>query len=237
MYLLALVSIGFVDTDYLIDYAKVVEAYKKSECISYQIQYKSYDSSPAKPDTTLLGYFEFKANSFRSRLAGTESIRNEKYYLSVDHNNKVIFLTKSESVRANFLPTSAIDTIISKSRLIAKKEEEKDDNIRRYNISYPKENSSVTRIAIDIDLASYYLKKVTFYLPPRENIYDEKDWKYLNEPFIEMIYSKYSTTTISSERFALSEFINIKNGTDATLTDRYKNYTFINSISISKQMR
>lgn len=37
-----------VNDQYISDYAKVVESYKKQECLSYQIQYKSFDTSSIK---------------------------------------------------------------------------------------------------------------------------------------------------------------------------------------------
>jgi hypothetical protein len=226
-----------VNDEYISDYAKVVESYKKQECLSYQIQYKSFDTSSIKADTALLGFFEFKGNQFRSKLAGTESIRNEKYYLTVDHNNKLMYLTNAKNMKGNFLPTSGLDTLMKKTGMAVKKGAVQDNHTKRYLISYPEANPTFNGISIDIDINTYYLNKITFLLKPRENVYEETDWKYIDQPFLEMIYSKYSTTAIDPRRFSLESFVTINNGHDAVLATRYKTYTFINSISISKQIR
>ena len=236
--LLAITSLFFVNTtsDYLADYAKIVEAYTCKQNLTYTVSYKSFDTNRSKPDTVLNGKFEFKGKCFRSSLAGTESIKNEKYYLSVDHSNKIMYLTYSKNIAQNFLPTANIDTVLRKMKLNVTVGDLSATGGKRYTIVYPPNSSQYKSISMEFDVKSYLIKKVTMKLYPRENEYDDKNWNYLDDPFIEMVYSQYNTSTIEDGRFSLDKFLVIGKGDDAVLTPAFKGYELVNSISISKKM-
>lgn len=225
-----------VTSDYLADYNKILAAYTSKQNLSYTVSYKSFDTNSVKPDTVLLGKFQFKGKCFRSSLAGTESIKNEKYYLSVDHGNKIMYLTYAKNITQNFLPTGKIDTILQKMKLNVMAEKASTAGDKKYKIIYPPNSDQYKSITLEFDTQSYFIKKVTMNLYARDNDYDEPNWKYLDDPFIEMVYSNYNHSVIDDRTFSMEKFLIINNGDDAVLTPAFKGYELVNSISISKKM-
>lgn len=222
---------------YLQDYDKVLKAYQREKCLSYKVVYKSYDTSVSKPDTTLYGNYYLKGDFFRTKLAGTESIKNKDFYLSVDHINKVMFLTKSSSVTTTFYPTAIVDTALRKSSLTVYREKTSGQATVIYALKYANEEGPVRSIKLEIDTLRYLIKTLTLKVAPRENLYDAPVWKYLEEPFIRMEFLNYSTEYLDDSKFSVSTFIDVNNGHDATLKDPFKKYELVNSISLSKQFR
>lgn len=233
---LLFVATGTFDS-YVKDYEKIVETYKSKKNLSFSVVYKSFDTSTTKADTAVTGKFQFKGTQFHTKLAGAESIKNNQYYLSIDHVNKIMFLGKANTVSGNYLPVATIDTAFRRLKLDVTTQDKNEGRVRQYSVKYPDESDTYKSIDVEFDLTTYFLKKVVMHIHPPVNEYDLKDWKYIENPYVEMNYQNYSFEEISESAFSLSKFLDIKNGDDAELKPEYKKYELVNSISISNKIK
>lgn len=225
-----------VTKQYLEDYSRIVTSYTDKKNLSFTVTYKSFDTNAKIADTVLQGRFEFKGKLFHSKLAGGETIRNDQYYLSIDHMNKIMFLSSVKGMAANFYPIGSVDTALNRQKLRVEKRDIQESHSRVYTIYYPAEDVRYKSVSMEFDTESYLVKKVSMKVYPPENVYELKDWKYLEEPFIEMVYQNYNTSEIDEHTFSLDKFLTINRGYDAQLKGAYKSYQLVNSISLSKNM-
>jgi len=225
--------------DYRADYTKIVAAYKAHACLSFNVTYKSFDKSTTKADTVFSGRYQIKGNKFRSRILGTESIGNDKYYLAIDHNSKMFFLYKASAVSGDFYPISTIDTLIKKKSVEVTGEVINEGKTRRYDVvNKASAYDSYTKASYEFDVSNYLIKKVVMHLPARENVYKQANWPYLNDPFVEFNYSNYSFGDIDESVFSTDKYLSIKEeGRNVQATEAYKGYKIVNSILISQQIR
>lgn len=240
--LLLIVFCGFTSlsvADYKADYGKIILAYKTHRNISFKVSYKSYDKDAGKSDTVITGRYQIKGKKFKTRILGTEAIRNDKYYLAVDHNNEMIFLHKASAVPGDFYPISNIDTLVKSNSVNVSGVELNNGKTRRYEI---KNNSKYiggyTKAICEFDVNSYLVTKVVMHLPARENVYKQPNWPYLADPFVEFNYYDYNFNDIDDAVFSMDKYIIIKEeGKKVEPTEAYKNYRIVNSILISQQIR
>ncbi len=239
---LMLLSILFWPVDsafeaYKADYNKIISAYQSQKSLTFTVTYKSYDTSLTKADTAVTGKFQIKGDLFHTKVAGAESIKSKQYYLSIDHPNKIMFLGLSNTVSANFFPVSAVDSSFRKLKLTVQHRATNNSTQRGYTINYPEGYGTYKSIDFDFDAKTYLIKRVIMHIDPPVNEYDEKDWKYIDKPYVEMLYQGYNFDEVSDAAFSVSKFINIKNGDDAELKPEYSKYQLVNSISISKKIK
>lgn len=226
-------------TSYTDDYAKIVSAYKAKKALSFSVHYKSFDKSTTTPDTVITGKYQIEGSKYCVRIAGTEAIRNDKYYLAVDHNNKIIFLNKASAVPGDFYPMSTIDTLMKKKLIDISGEDINEGKSRRYTITNKSKTDLAYKKAIwEFDVNSYLIKKVTITLPARENLYKEPNWQYIDEPFVEFNYTTYSFVDIDDNVFSIDKYVSIHdNGLKVEVKEAYKKYRMVNSILIGQQIR
>jgi hypothetical protein len=222
---------------YKADYSKIISAYQSQKSLSFTVTYKSFDTSLTKADTSVTGKFQIKGEQFHTKVAGAESIRNKQYYLSIDHANKIMFLGLAKTVSGNYLPIATVDTSFRKLKLTVQAHATKDSKLKGYTINYPSNNDSYKKIDFDFDATTYLIKRVVMHINPPVNEYDLKDWKYVDDPFVEMLYQGYNFEEISEAAFSISPFVDVKNGDDAELKPEYSKYQLVNSISISKKIK
>jgi hypothetical protein len=236
--LMAIVLIGATTSQtYRQDYQKIVDAYQSKKSISFSVQYKSFDTSPTIPDTVFTGKYNLKGEQFHVKISNTESIKNGKYYFSIDHTNKMMFLHSAKSAAGNFFPISTIDTLLIKKALEIKVEDFKEGKERRYTVNYSKLVTQFKSMVMEFDLKTFLIHKVVLRLDPPENEYDEKDWNYIDQPFVEFHYLDYNFSELNDNVFAIDKYIDIKNEINAVAKPAFKNYAFINSLAASKQIR
>lgn len=72
---------------------------------------------------------------------------------------------------------------------------------------------------------------------PPKNEYKLKTWKYVDDPFIEMVYQNYNFDFIDDNAFSIAKFLTVNNGDNAELKPEYKAYQLVNSISLSKKIK
>jgi hypothetical protein len=228
----------FAATDtYVQDYAKIVAAYSSKKSLSFNVAYKSFDTSKQVPDTVLVGKYRLEGDNFYVKVAGTESIRNRQYYLSIDHAHMLMFLAKASAFSGNFFPTSSIDTLLKRKGVKIASEDLSNGAVRRYTLTPTTSNNAYKSWSFEYSLTSFLITKVVMKLTARENVYEQANWPYITDPFIEMVYSDYSFNDIDDNLFSVQKFLEVKSETDIKLKEAYKNYELINTISLRQQIK
>lgn len=236
--LLAMVLMSASSSEtYREDFVKITASYKNKKSLSFSVLYKSFDTSLTIPDTTLIGKYWMKGSKFCVQIANTESIRNDKYYLSVDHFNKVMFLSYAKSASADFIPVKSIDSLLNKRLIDVRLEDLREGRERRYTVNYTRPVADYKSMMMEFDLKTYLVKRIILKLEAPDNEYDQKDWNYIDEPYVEFDYINYNFSELSDQIFSIDKFITVNNETDAVAKAKYKDYTFINSIAASQQIR
>lgn len=219
---------------YLSDFKKIKAAYDSSKCLSFSVVYKSFDTSVSKPDTTFVGQFKVKGDKFYSKVANNETCQNGKYYLAIDHVNKVLVINKAIAISDALLKGKTIDSVLT--NVAVKKAELNGGKSRLYTISYPgSAETPYKSFAIEIDTNTFFIRKIVIRLNSIDDVYEDEQIKYLPEPFVEMIYTNYNDAALADEVFDLDRYVTINGNEDVICKPKYKSYRVVNSLALTRQ--
>ena len=221
---------------YMEDCVKISAAYAQKDNLSFNIDYKSFDTDLAHADTSFTGKFKFKKGKFYCKVGRSETYKNEKYYLAIDHEQKMMMLNTASSIPHTFLPVQLIDTFILRQKPSIKKVDLDAGKSRRYILVFSDEAPTVYKtVTVDFDLQTYLVKRVSIVLKDADNPYDEA--KYLKQPVVEMIYKNYQQVELADLEFSIAKYVTVVDAKHASLKNEFDDYTLINSIAITQEIR
>ncbi len=138
---------------YMDDCVKISAAYSKKDNLSFNVEYKSFDTDLAHADTSFTGKFKFKKGNFYCKVGRSETYKNEKYYLAIDHEQKMMMLNTASSIPHIFLPVQLIDTFILRQKPSIKKVDLDAGKSCRYILVFSDEAPTVYKtVTVDFDL-------------------------------------------------------------------------------------
>lgn len=232
---LVLANAAAVDS-YKADYQRILASYKSQPGISFDIEYRSYDTDATKPDTVLKGSYKMKGGMFHCWVASNETFRNTNYYLSIDHETKVMYLTAARLAKADFFPAELLDSFLTHYSPKIGKLDLKDGKVRRYTINLEGISQTYSRVVMDFDLKTFFVKRIVFVLTGYDDPYGNNPQHFLENPFVEILYKNYRVQNFNDSEFSVIHFINVT-GNNVSLQSDYKQYELINSLALTHQTR
>lgn len=151
---------------YAEDYRKIQAAYEGKSSLSFTVQYRSYDTNLNTPDTILYAKYHFKKNKFYCKIDPSETIKDDNYYLAIDHSHKMMLLNYAKDASANFSPVRMVDSFILKQNPQIEKIDLGNGKSRRYIIRLPNSELAYKTVLMEFDLQTYLVKKLVLYIKP-----------------------------------------------------------------------
>ena len=206
------------------DFLKINRAYEKHVTLSMDLVYNYYpDHTTGKISETEAGHIDRDGAQIHYTLSDAETVQNDKYYTSVDHENKLIVVSERYKPSRTRLMEVNIDSMLS---FCSKVEyAEAGGGQKKYTLSF----SSYTYDEIEIvfDAESYLIGKLVLYYhdPVKTDEEDETGTAYA--PRIEILYQNIKTEPVfEPNAFSETRFVYMENGQFKCKPD-YKEYHVI----------
>jgi hypothetical protein len=218
--------------DYTQDMQKIRESYKNSSgSFNMKYSYYPYDSINKATDS-MHGTCTISGNLYYYNVSSGENsfeyIKNEKYYLVIDHPNKAIAIKYSSNKGENLWSIDKVDSLLNKPGIkVTYKSLGKEKG--QYEVSCTKE-STWNKLRIVFNKTNYTLREVWLYSDGKGKIQGEP----YNKPRIGIFYSVFKGNIPDKNIFSEKRFVE-DNGKGIVLTGEYKKYRLLNYLSQAKK--
>ncbi len=228
--LFLMVPFSLVAQNYKEDMGKIHEGYT-TKYHSYKMKYLYFPDSLSRSTDSMTGNCYVNGSSFYCNLINGndryEYLKNEKYYVVVDHSSKVIAVSKSTHVRMQSWSLDKLDSLLNNPNVkvsykltVSGKGE--------YDISMPL--GSWNRIKLIFDKTSFTVEEITMFSSAAGKIYGEN----YNKPRIKICYSAYNEKLPDEKIFNETSYLNESSGKTA-LAVSYKSYKLLDYTSSNKK--
>jgi len=216
--------------DYKADFYKLQSMFKKHPYLSYTVKYKSYDTNLSKPDTIITAKFILNGNRVRTKLGSSEIIRNDKYHLAIDHDDKVMFVNFSRAVPIEIGALPRLDSLLTVTKSSVKYR--KEGKIGIYTI--PLTGEIYKHAEIFFEAETYTVQKVRFHLYAEDDPFDENRKLTPIDPVVEMEFSGFSTQQVPDANFSTDKYFMYDAVTKKlTVKREYEKYEIVNSMQFN----
>lgn len=191
------------------DFKKINEAYLTNKNISMKIVYEIFkDYKSSKPFKSESG--ELKQNGFLQykRTGNIETIQTTKYFLSVNHDQKVISLSSLHVVdTVNFLSQFYDPKVVSYYLAKCKEKKFHKENSRLNSYYLEMADSNQDAIKIYFNSKTFFVEKLVMYFRRKINVEQNSDGV-KQRPRIEITYYDIELNkTYKLEEFAYDKFL------------------------------
>lgn len=220
-----------VRTRYVNDYKKIMAVYGSVVTpLSFKVVYRSFDHTSTTPDTTLTARFIMHGDNFYSKMGRNETYKNKQYYVTVNHDFKMIAINRASSASTHLFSLDKIDTLLSILKYKMAYTEINQGKTGRYIIE-TKEQGDIgkSKLILEFNLSTNRVSRFVNYLYDYEVApYAESPSSHV--PYIEVLYSDYTTVNVSPETFSTSKYFTATQSGDVQLKPAYAHYQLINSL-------
>jgi hypothetical protein len=229
---LVLINTAVRAQNYMEDMQKVRASYVNSpRSFNMKYAYYPYDSVNKAIDS-MHGSCTVSGSSYYYKVSsGTgiyEYIKNEKYYLVIDHPNKAVAVNSSAKARQDLWNINRVDSLL-KTPAVKVEYKSLGKGKGQYDVNYT-EASVWKRTRIVFDKTNYSLCEVWLYSDAKGKIQGEP----YSKPKIGIIYSEPKGNIPDKNIFSEKRFIEDK-GNAIVLTEEYKKYRLLNYINQEKK--
>lgn len=203
------------------DWKKIAANYE-SGSQSFSVQMKMYaHNNPTRIIDELKGECVLEKKKVYTRLGPLETIRNEKYILSVDHDDKTILITAAARQEKDGQGVMDIDGLVSlmqaEGSMVVKMQRGKESWLELKNMPVP----GLQQLHIEFDPANFLIKRVWMAL--LENISSPSGM------IIDTRYTAWQPEVPPRSLFAVERFVTFR-GKQPELSPAYETYTLINQL-------
>jgi hypothetical protein len=190
--------------DYKEDMLKIQSAYK-AKCHSFSIKYLYYPYDSVKKATdsingTCIVDSEYWYYKIKSHAGVVEYLKNEKYFIEVNHPNKVIMIGRSSLAKTGLWNINKVDSLL---RLPTMKISYKEKNGNgEYEIRLDS-SGSWSRMKLVFNKENYTLEEIWLYSIAKGKIFGEP----YNKPVIGIFYTAYRVTVPGKSDFSEEKFV------------------------------
>jgi hypothetical protein len=233
--LLLLVNLmrGFtVAQNYEQDMLKVMENSKdKFHSFKMKFVFYPYDSLAIASDS-MKGYCRMDGASYYYNVSDGkneyEYLKNNKYYLVIDHPSKVIALNTSSKSRPELWNLSKVDSLLNtKAMKVSYKELSKSEG--QYDLTYSG-RVSWNRLRLKFNKVNYTLEAIYMYSDAKGKMFGQKFAK----PRVGIYYFDYSEKIPDNSVFSEGKYFHSE-GEKPVLVETYKGYKLLDYIHNSRQ--
>lgn len=176
----------------------------KTKCHSYSIKYLYYPFDSIKKATdsikgTCVVDSEYWYYKIKSSAGLVEYLKNEKYFLEVNHPNKVIILGKKSDAKRDLWDINKIDSLLQTPALKISYTDKKEEG--EYDLIFDK--GSWTKMKLVFNKDHYTLDEIWLYSEAKGKIFGEP----YNKPVISIFYTSYNTIASTKSDFNEGKFI------------------------------
>jgi hypothetical protein len=178
----------------------------RTKCHSFSIKYLYFPSDSIKKATdsikgTCLVDSEYWYYKIRSNSGLVEYLRNEKYYVVVNHGSKVIMIDRNSIAKRDIWSIGKVDSLL---QLATVKIRYKDINGKgEYDIKFDSGQSSWNRMKLVFNKEHYTLDEIWLYSTAKGKIYGEN----YNKPAIGIFYTSYNNIPLTKGSFSEEKFL------------------------------
>ena len=207
------------------DLKRINETYARLKDISMKVEYRVYDHyNSSNPIQVEHGYVVKNNELMINKIGNVEIISSAEYQITVNHDEKVIFLRSSDS-SFQITPGMMYDNLEKMSSQFDNIEFVPGSSASEYVISF--ESAQFKKASIVFNKRTFFIEKITiFYKEGISLNSDENDVK--DQPKLEIEYSDIKTNAkINGD--LITKYIQKENGT-FTLSNEYRAYTLFNQL-------
>ncbi|HTA26699.1 MAG TPA: hypothetical protein VK809_02845 [Bacteroidia bacterium] len=176
----------------------------KSNCHSFSIKYLYFPYDSVKKATdSITGTCIVDSNNWYYKISTTagliEYLKNDRYYLSVNHANKTILINKSSLAKRDLWDIKKVDSLLSIPTVKISYADKGSKG--EYDVSF--EGGSWNRMILVFSKTQYTLNEIWLYSIAKGKIYGES----YNKPVIGIIYNSYNTVPKSKDDFNEGKYV------------------------------
>jgi hypothetical protein len=210
---------------YVADYKAAMDNLTKHKFATVGFKISFFANSPAKADKTYRGEYIISGKRYYSKFNTTESIINEKYSVTVDHNEKFVYVDKGNNPNPLFMiQGDVLDSVFNKFQ--NKISFSKDGTYSRYNISTVQE-SPYKSIEIWFDSKARLLRKIKIIGYAELDPFDENAKLTDIDPIVIMEFDKYDFSDKGNSYFDVSKYL-VSDAKGLKLSAPFSKYKLLN---------
>jgi hypothetical protein len=189
--------------NYKEDMLKIRTAFK-SNCHSFSIKYLYFPYDSVKKATdSINGTCIVDSNNWYYKISTTagliEYLKNDKYYLAVNHANKAILLNRSSSAKRDLWDIKKVDSLLSIPTVKISYSDK--GSMGEYNVSF--EGGSWNKMKLVFSKTQHTLNEIWLYSIAKGKIFGEP----YNKPVIEILYNSYNEISKSKDDFNEGKYV------------------------------
>lgn len=184
------------------------------------------DVSFTTPSTRDNGiYYRGEKNQFRSESAGITTIQNGKLKLSIDTIQKIVVISKSDSLALGIDVTANIPSLLKEIDTVFYMDGPK----RLFQLVLNESNIYFSGLEFAIDPKSYQLVSSTIFYRPSNYFSEHMEDETIENPKIVIEYSPFAPLSKSVALFSFSKWVIEEKNGDFTLQSLYSDYELIDT--------
>jgi len=178
----------------------------KSKCHSFSIKYLYYPYDSIKKATDSINgscivdsenwYYKIRSSS-----GLVEYMNNGKYFVEVNHANKVILVSKGNAVKRDLWDIKKVDSLLKTPTLKISYSEK--DGKGEYNMIF--DNGSWNKMKLIFNKENFTLDEIWLYSSAKGKIFDEP----YNKPAIGILFTSYTETVPSENDFSEEKYVHV----------------------------
>jgi hypothetical protein len=227
---LLVAPLSLMAQNYKEDMEKIHEGYT-SKYHSFKMTWMYFPDSLSYPTDSMTGNCFVNGASYYYNIKNGSShyeyLKNEKYYLVIDHSNKVVAVSKSANVKMQSWSLDKVDSLLNNPsvkvsyKLIANGKGE-------YNVAL--QGEAWSRVKIIFNKTNFTIEEITMFSSAAGKIYGEK----YNKPRVKISYSDYNEKLPDEKIFSETNYLNESSG-KTLLAAGYKNYKLLDYAASAKK--
>lgn len=216
-----------IGQDYKDDMQKIREAYK-SRYHSFSIRYLYYPfDSIMKVTDSIKGKCmvdnEYWYYIMKSSAGEVEFLKNAKYFIEVNHSNKVILIAKSTIAKNDLWNINKVDSLLRLPTLSVNYKEKGGEG--EYTVTLAEEGWNKMKLVFN--RKNYTMEEIWLYSTAKGKIFGQA----YKKPVIGIFYTSYSEATPSKSNFDEGKYIQEKSDGDFEPVGVFKGFKLLDYIN------